>query len=105
AEIKFTNPTSDIWWNCWALNKIYNADSEQIADFSNAVNSFDAHQWNMSLATLKGGAYLFGIHDDQSRDIDGKLYKISSGGQVEQVGDGLKNFRLRELKNIRKAKK
>ena len=34
----------------------------------------------------------------------GKLYLVTKAG-VEQVGDGVKNFRLRELKNIRKAKK
>lgn len=34
----------------------------------------------------------------------GKLYLKTSDG-VEQVGEGVKNFRLRELKNIRKAKK
>ncbi len=34
----------------------------------------------------------------------GDLYRISLDGIYEKVGTGLKNFRLRELKNIRKAK-
>ena len=96
--------TAGIWDFDCRLNDVRDADNKSvIGDFLS--DEENAHKWNMSLVTLKDGAYLFGIHDDQSRDIDGKLYKISSDGQVEQVGDGLKNYRLRELKNNRKAKK
>lgn len=80
-------------------NRVVNGSNEKFSDVKNA------HQWNMSIASLKGGGYLFGIHADPDRDIDGELYKIDSTGKVEQVGDGLKNFRLREMKKINKAKK
>lgn len=46
---------------------------------------------------FKNGAYLYGIRE-------GKLYHKKSDGSVEIVGDGVKNFRLCELKNINKAK-
>ena len=68
-------------------------------------NETDAHKWNMSLAELRGGQYLFGIHKDEKQEIDGALFKIGKDGNSEQVGSGLKNFRLRELKKISKAKK
>ena len=48
-------------------------------------------------AALKGKNYLFGVQGDKL------ILKTDNG--VELVGDGLKNFRLCELKNIRKAKK
>lgn len=55
-------------------------------------------EWNMAIAMLNHDAILFGIHDDS-------LYKISPSGAVTTLATGLKNFRLRELKNITKAKK
>lgn len=47
---------------------------------------------------FNNGYYLCGVKG-------GKLYKVDRNGNIEQVGDGLKNFRLRELKKISKAKK
>ena len=103
AEIKFAEATPAIWWS-WALTKIYKGD-EQIADFSDTLTTTDAHKWNMSLAELRGGQYLFGIHKDKEHEVGGALYKVGKGGNIEQVGTGLRNFRLRELKNISKARK
>lgn len=79
----------------WQLAEILDKDGKKVFDFPESDT--DAHTWNMSLAQLKSG-YLFGIHD-------GALYKIDKDNNVEQVGDRLKNFRLRELKKISKAKK
>ena len=99
---------------CWKLGGVYDKDGKRVVDgsdekFSGEENEDEenAHQWNMSLATLKGGSYLFGIRDDQDRDIDGKLFKISGDGKVAETfaESGFKNFRLRELKKISKAKK
>lgn len=88
----------------WQLSGIFDAEGNQL--FADILpDETDAHKWNMSLATLKGGGCLFGIRKDDDRDIDGALYKIDNDGKVEQVGNGLKNFRLRELKKISRAKK
>ena len=79
----------------WQLDGIYDGNKKI---FDIASSATDAHKWNMELASLKGSKFLFGIHD-------GALYKIDSNGNATQVGGGLKNFRLRELKKISKAKK
>lgn len=63
----------------------------------NDVNRDGLFRFNPSGANLKGGKLLFGVYGE-------KLY-LKTSGEWQQVGDGLKNFRLRELKNIRKAKK
>lgn len=81
----------------WNFGGVYDVDDRQVVG-DILSDETDAHKWNMSFVTLKGGGSLFGIHD-------GKLYKIGSDGTTELVGDGLKNFRLRELKKISKAKK
>lgn len=87
----------------WQLDGIVDADNKPVIG-AILQDETDAHKWNMSCASLKGGGCLFGIHKDD-HEIDGALYKIDDKGTVEQVGDGLKNFRLRELKKISKAKK
>lgn len=51
-----------------------------------------------SCVKLRGGKFLFGLHD-------GNLFIVSKDGSFTIVGEGLKNFRLRELKNIGKAKR
>ena len=87
----------------WRLSGIFDADNNQVVrDF--LPDETDAHKWNMSLAKLKGGGYLVGIRDDDDRGVVGALYKITDNS-FELVGNGLKNFRLRELKNISKSKK
>lgn len=53
---------------------------------------------NLSFLALKNSNALLGFHD-------GTLYKIDNQGSIKKVGDDLKNFRLRELKPISKAKK
>ena len=88
----------------WKLGGIFDRNNKIIiSDFLS--DETKAHKWNTSLVLLKNGEYLFGIHKDEERDIAGKLFLIREDGQVEQVGEGLKNFRLRELKKMSKAKK
>lgn len=58
----------------------------------------NAYEWNMSIFPLRGNNLLFGIHDDS-------LYKLNPTGATSTIASGLKNFRLRELQNINKAKK
>lgn len=92
-QAKITN-SGDI--DTWQLDGIYNGN-KQLFD-AGGIGGTDAHKWDMSFATLKGGDFLFGIRGDA-------LYKIGDDGNIEIVGDDLKNFRLRELKRISKAKK
>ena len=47
---------------------------------------------------FKNGNYLYGVKG-------GKLYLKSKDGTEQLIGDGLKNFRLQELKTISKAKR
>lgn len=49
-------------------------------------------------AELRDGRYLLGIRD-------GKLIVFTEDGEVTEVADGLKNFRLCEMKNIKRARK
>ena len=88
----------------WKFGGVFDRDNHQLIG-AILPDETNAHKWNMSFAPLKSGGFLFGIHKDIDRDIDGALYKIDSGGNMEQVGGGLKNFRLRELKKISKAKR
>lgn len=60
------------------------------------VQLHHALNFNHNFSKLKGESYLIGLHN-------GKLLKVT-GDNVEVLGDKLKNFRLRELKNIAKAK-
>lgn len=47
---------------------------------------------------LKNGSYLYGVKG-------GKLYFKEKDGEQQEIGDGVKNFRLQELKNIGRARK
>ena len=47
-------------------------------------------------AELRGGKYLLGIRE-------GKLVTFTADGDITEVADGLKNFRLQEMKNINRA--
>ena len=58
----------------------------------------NAHEWHISIVPLKDGSFLFGVHDYC-------LYKVTNTGVFTQIDSGLKNFRLRELQNIKSAKK
>lgn len=78
----------------WQIAGVYDANNNQV--IGEVFTDDNTHKWNMSIAPLKNG-YLFGVHD-------GNLYKIINGN-IELVGYGLKNFRLRELKRISKARK
>lgn len=86
-----------------ALKGVFDKDDNRITGTA-FLNEPDAHKWNMSIAPLKNGGYLFGIHKDTAREVGGFLYKVDRDGNIEQVGAGLKNFRLRELKKIGKSK-
>ena len=93
---KRTFPSSNIGEFFWNFGGVVDSDNQQVV--ANILpDDNDAHKWNMSLAKLKSGEILVGIGG-------GALYKITDSS-FELVGDGLKNFRLRELKNISKAKR
>lgn len=61
------------------------------------INRDGLYRFNPSCAKMKGDKFLFGSYGE-------KLY-LKDSGDWQQVGDGLKNFRLREMKKITKAKK
>lgn len=89
----------------WQFGGVFDSDGNQVlGTFPQLASRSNAHKWNMSIVKLKSGGYLVGIRQDAKRSIDGALYKITDSS-FELVGDGLKNFRLRELKNISKAKR
>lgn len=64
--------------------------------FKNPNDDNDDAIINYCFAELKNGL-LLGVYG-------GDLYKIQSGGSYELIGSGLKNFRLREMKRISKAR-
>ena len=88
----------------WQFGGVFDKDEKKVIG-AILPEKTDAHKWNMSLAELRGGQYLFGIRKDETQEIDGALFKIDKEGNSEKVGDGLKNFRLRELKKISKARR
>ena len=55
-------------------------------------------RFNCSIAKLKDNDFLLGFYG-------GKLYIVDANGNIELVGDGVKNFRLREMKKISKARR
>ena len=59
-------------------------------------NFYNAFTLKPIIKKLSDGKYLFGNHG-------GKLY-LKTGDNIQEVGDNLKNFRLEELKNMKKAK-
>ena len=85
----------------WKLSGIFDGDDKK---FSADFDLLNAHKSNMSFTELKDKSFLFGVRKDEEREISGVLYKIDSDGNPQQVGYGLKNFRLRELRKINKAK-
>lgn len=98
--------SEDIGKILWTLDGIYNGDKKQIISsiFPDDPQNLSLI-WNMSLVKLKNGGYLFGIRKDTEHEINGVLYKIDKDGKESIIGDGLKNFRLKELKKISKAKR
>ena len=62
----------------------------------NADGSLKRFDFKPIIKKLSDGKYLFGNHG-------GKLY-LKTGDNIQEVGDNLKNFRLEELKNMKKAK-
>ena len=86
----------------WKMTGIFESDTkiceelpEQLDENSETV---PVESYNLSITQLKTSEYLIGIHDHN-------LYKLSTDGEFEEVDQKLKNFRLRELKNISKSKK
>lgn len=65
--------------------------------FKNPDEDDDDAVISYCFSELKNGGFLLGARG-------GSLYRVGSGG-THKLGSGLKNFRLRELKNINKAKK
>lgn len=97
---KFTNVSGYV--NSWRFGGIYLGDKQLFGD---VTEYYISYKGNLSFAAIKADKFLFGIHEDKDRDIDGALYKINQDGNVELLADRLKNFRLRELKKISNAKK
>ena len=97
-QAKISNVNDNI--DYWKFSGFVDGNNNQIIA---AIPSSNAHKWNMSLAKLRNG-YLFGIHQNKKQNIDGALYLIKDG-TAKEISSALKNFRLRELKPISKAKK
>lgn len=100
-QAKITNANNNIAE--WKFSGVIDGKNNQVIS-AILQDKTDAHKWNISLAELRNG-YLLGIHQNSQENIAGALYKIDKDNNIEQVGDNLKNFRLRELKKISKAKK
>lgn len=64
-------------------------------DFNETRDGF--FRFNPSFVKLSGSKYLFGLNNEELWLYDGSRWK--------KISDGLKNFRLQELKDIRRAKK
>ncbi len=58
----------------------------------------EALQFTPLFYQFSNGSYLYGVKD-------GKLYLKPKDGKEQLIGDGVKNFRLQELKKISKAKR
>ena len=101
-QAKIKNLADEI--DMWQFGGVFDKDDKKIIGAILPYKT-DAHKWNMSFAELRGGQYLFGIRKDEEQKIDGALFKIDKDGNSEKVGSGLKNFRLRELKKISKARR
>ena len=92
ANIK--NFDADI--NSWILDSILAPDNTVVLS-SPRQASANTHTWNMAIAKLTNG-FLFSIHNNS-------FYSIDNNGTLRFIDYAPKNFRLRELKKIRKAKK
>ena len=97
---KLSNVNEDI--EKWLLFGVLDGGNNMVC--KEIREPYEYHKSCLSFAPLRSG-YLLGVREDEDRDIGGVLYKIDRDGNVEQVGTGLKNFRLRELKNISKARR
>lgn len=87
----------------WTMTGIYESDTkisgELPPQYDQEGRERASTDYNLSVAPLGANAangYLVGVHD-------GKLYRYTD--RYEEIGDSLKNFRLREMKNIAKARK
>ena len=87
-----TFPVQDGFYFDEQFNAVMDSDSNIV--FAN--DNFTIYS-KLSATKLKGGGYLVG-------DKDSALYLVKDG-QAENTFEGCNNFRLRELKNISKAKK
>lgn len=91
---KLKNVDADI--NSWVLDSIIAPDNTVVLSSPQQYIA-NTHTWNMAIATLTNG-YLFSIHNNT-------FYSIDDNGNLHFIDYEPKNFRLRELKKIRKAKK
>ena len=104
AKMQLQATSHATYW-AWLLGVYDEKGKKVVGEIKPNYGRLDS--WNMSIVSLKDGGYLFGIHADPDNEISGagKLYKVDTKGNLEQVGDGVKNFRLREMKKISKAKR
>ncbi len=77
--------------------KLFDENNQLVLNFNNFGRNI-SHFRNFSIAKLSNQKYLLGIHG-------GELFLIQDGQPQKIIDEGLKNFRLRELKNISKAKR
>lgn len=84
--------------NQWTFGGIFDKNGNQVvgAVFNN--DYVIAHTDNYSCVPLKGKQFLLGLREKQ-------IFKIGANGYATEIADNLRNFRLRELKKIRIAKK
>lgn len=89
----------------WTMTGIYESDTKICGElppqYDQKGRERASTDYNLSVAPLGANAangYLVGVHD-------GKLYRYNAEDGFEEVGSELKNFRLREMKRISKAKK
>lgn len=89
----------------WSITGIYESDTK-ICDavptqYDRQLEEIPSIDYNVSMSPLGKNAangYLVGVND-------GKLYRYNNEDGFEEVGSELKNFRLREMKKISKARK
>lgn len=93
-SVKLINYGGD---NLWTFGGIFDEDGNQVVG-EVFQNYYQAHTINYSFLPLKGNQYLLGLRDKS-------IFKIDDTGYATELADFLRNFRLRELKRISKAKK
>ena len=93
----FTTNNYENWFNIIFPNLRNNIDYFLLGGFFDEESEDGFFRFNPCIAQLPNGNYLLGVHD-------GEVF-LRQNNVCTKIDEGLKNFRLRELKNIAKAKK
>lgn len=83
--------------NYWTFGGIFDEDGNQVVG-EIFQDYYIAHKDNYSFVPLRGNQFLLGLREKQ-------IFKINANGYATELADNLRNFRLRELNQISKAKK